>query len=102
MDSQKVSYKVIGTKMIGAYLAIALLDNSNNVVTVEHSSLLEKLYPRGSFLPCLRQVKGYKIEIKIDWEGIYRNFYEEECTYEFKVSCPPHAPSLGLYLLAPF
>ncbi len=86
MDSQKVSYKVIGTKMIGAYLAIALLDNSNNVVTIEHSSLLEKLYPRGSFLPCLRQIKGYKIEIKIDWEGIYRNFYEEECTYEFKIS----------------
>ena len=83
---EKFSYKVIGTKMIGAYLAIALLDESNNVVTVEHHHILEKLYPRGSFLPCLKYIKGYKVEVKIDWEGIYSNYYEEGCTYEFKVS----------------
>lgn len=85
METTKVSYKVIGTKMIGAYLAIALLDNKNSVVTVDHHAIIEKLYPRGSYLPCIKLIKGHKIETKIDWEGIYTNYYEDGCTYEFKV-----------------
>ena len=85
METTKVAYKVIGTKMIGAYLAIALLDNKNSVVTVDHHAIIEKLYPRGSYLPCIKLIKGHKIETKIDWEGIYTNYYEDGCTYEFKV-----------------
>lgn len=85
MDKQ--SFRVIGKKMVGAYMMWALLDNSNTVITVEYNPAFEKLYPRNSLFPCIVKIDNHKRTISIDWNGVYSSIFKKGEQYLFKVIC---------------
>ena len=45
----KKSFRVIGEKMVGAYMKWALLDDSNSVIHVDFHQPFKNLYKRNSF-----------------------------------------------------
>ena len=81
----KKSFRVIGEKMVGAYMKWALLDDSNSVIHVDFHQPFKNLYKRNSLFPCIETIENHKRVISIDWEGIYSSLYEVGKIYDFRV-----------------
>ena len=84
METKK-SFRVIGEKMVGAYMKWALLDDSNNVIHVDFHQPFKKLYKRNALFPCIETIENHKRIVSIDWEGVYSNLYKISETYNFRV-----------------